>query len=597
MTTRASRSPRRRTVVALAVVLIILTAFVVRLVDIQVVRASEHRADSQSLGLGFSRELFGARGQIVDENGQILAANVMQYDLELDPKNVFARLADDDENGLDGTAKWPGEAARIARITGQTPEEVEKLVADAVERDPGSRWVSLAKRLSTDQYMALRELKLPYLTMPPHPARTYPDGAVAGNVVGFVGSDGEPLAGLEVSENACLAPENGSESYERGKDGVIIPGTQRTTPAVDGGTLQLTINRDLNWFMQQLIAEQVQNQNANWGSIFVVEVETGKVRAAAEYPTVDPNDVGASASEDRGSRIFSASFEPGSTFKPLTAATLIDQGVATPLQPIIPAAGREELRNGITINDVFSHDTFNYTLTGALVDSSNVALSKFGDLVSQDTRYDYLKKFGIGDGSAIGFDGEAKGNVPPPPWDDATHWTTTFGQYYSTTIPEEASFYQTIANGGQRVPLRLVESCTAGDGTVSEPEVPEPDQVVKPETAAAVTDMLENVYMQVANHDTIAIPGYRVATKTGTAEKHDPENGGYKSGVYFTTMAGYAPADDPKYVVILTLDEPQKTRMSAANAPGFQKAMTQVLKTYRVLPSDSAGPEILPKYE
>lgn len=597
MTTRATRSPRRRTVVALAVVLAVLVAFIVRLVDIQVVSARELRADSQGLGLLFSRDLYGSRGEIVDENGQILASNVMQYDADLDPKNIFGRSADDDALGRDGAERWPAEAAQIAAITGQTPEEVEQIVADAVASNPDSQWVQLKKGLSTDQYVQLRDLRLPYLTMPQHPARTYPDGAVGGNLVGFVGSDGAPLAGLEISENDCLTPTNGRESYERGKDGVVIPGTQEVTPAENGGLLQLTINRDLQWFMTQLIAEQVQNQNANWGSIFVVEVKTGKVRAAAEYPTVDPNDVAASDPDDRGSRIFAASFEPGSTFKPLTAAALIDQGVASPLEPVIPAAGREELRNGITINDVFSHDTFNYTLTGALVDSSNVALSKFGDLVSQETRYDYLKKFGIGDGSAIGFDGEAKGNVPAPPWDDASHWTTTFGQYYTTTIPEEASFYQAIANGGLQVPLRLVESCTAADGTVVEPELPAAEQVVKPSTADAVTDMLENVYMQVANHDTIAVPGYRVASKTGTAEKHDPETGGYKSGIYFTTMAGFAPADDPEYVVLLTLDEPQKTRMSAANAPGFQKAMTQVLKTYRVMPSGSAGPEILPKYE
>jgi cell division protein FtsI (penicillin-binding protein 3) len=594
MTTRTTRSPRRRTVVALAVVLSILGVFVVRLVDIQVVNADDHRADSAGVGMVASNKLTAARGTIVDETGAVLAGNTMLYDAQVDPQNILNQKFSD---GRTVQEVWPEQAAQIAAITGQTPEQVQQIVADVLAANADSQWAQIATRLSTDQYQALVALDLPFLYTTPHPARSYPDGAVGGNLVGFVGSDGEALAGLELSQNDCLSGEDGAESYERGKDGVVIPGTRKQTPAEDGGTLQLTINRDLQWYMQQLVAEEVQNQEANYGTILVQEVATGKIRAAAEYPTVDPNNVTASADADRSSRIFTYEFEPGSTFKPVTASTIIDSAGVTPLTPTIPAAGRETLPGDVTINDVFSHPSYNYTMTGALVDSSNVALSKFGTLVSDEVRYDYLKRFGVGKKTEVGFPGERTGILHDAPWDQASHYTTTFGQSFTVTVPQVASVYQTIANDGVRMPLSLVESCTTSSGEVIEPELPEPEQVIKPQTAADVTLMLENVFQQVTNRKVLAIDGYRMATKSGTAEKANEDGSGYKQGIFYTTLAGFAPADDPKYVVIFTLDEPKKNRMSSANAAGFQKAMTQVLKTYRVLPSSTPGPEILPKYQ
>lgn len=591
MSTRATRSPRRRTVIALAVVLAVLGAFVVRLVDIQIVNADDLRADSLGVGLGATNTLYGARGTITDETGALLAGNVMRYDAQVDPQNVIGQVFAD---GRSVEEVWPEQAAEIAEITGQTPAEVQNIVADTLADNPDSQWAQIKTGLSTDQFQALRDLALPYLYMTEHPARAYPDGAVAGNLIGFVGADGEALAGLEIAEDDCLGATNGLETYERGKDGVIIPGTHVEDPATDGGTLQLTINRDLQWYLQQMIAEEVQNQEANYGTVFVVEVDSGKVRAAAEYPSVDPNDPTATAAENRGSRIFSYTFEPGSTYKPVTAATIIEEGAATPLTPVLSASGRETFPNGVTINDIFSHEAYPYTLTGALVDSSNVALSKFGELVPDEVRHDYLARFGVGGGTAIGFPGEESGLLHDVPWDDASHYTTTFGQYYTVTVPQVASVYQTIANGGLKMPLSIVESCTTAAGEVVETETPAPVRVISESTADQVTLMLENVFQQVTNHKVIEVDGYRMATKSGTAQKPDGQ-GGYKQGIFYTTLAGFAPADDPRYVVILTLDEPKKNRASAANAPGFQKAMTQVLKTFRVLPSEGE-PEILPKY-
>jgi cell division protein FtsI (penicillin-binding protein 3) len=145
------------------------------------------------------------------------------------------------------------------------------------------------------------------------------------------------------------------------------------------------------------------------------------------------------------------------------------------------------------------------------------------------------------------------------------------------------------------MPLTIVESCTRPDGTVVTPELAEPEQVISETTSAHMREMLENVFLQAPYAKTVEIPGYRLGGKTGTGEKPDLVNGGYKAGVYYTTMVGFAPADDPEYVVVVTLDEPTKVTSSAANATAFQKAMTQVLKTYRVMPSTSS-PELLPKF-
>ncbi|WP_424447978.1 peptidoglycan D,D-transpeptidase FtsI family protein [Microbacterium arborescens] len=591
MTTRATRSPRRRTVVALLVVLIVLVAFIVRLVDIQVVNADEHETDARNLAMEAGSDVFGTRGNITDTNGATLATTTSVYDAKIDPKLAAQGIKRKNDAGETITITWPELAAEIAAVTGQDAAEVEGIVTTAVAADPESRFAYLDRGISTAQYRALADLKLPFVGFDANPHRTYPDGAVAGNVIGFVGSDEAPLEGMESLQNSCLQSSDGKIRYMRGLDGVVIPGTEVQDPApVDGGTLRLTIDRDLQWYMQQLIAEQSQNLGAESGSILVVEVATGKIRAAAEYPSVDLNDIQASDPADRGSRLFRDSYEPGSTFKPVTAATAIEAAGLTPLSTAW-SPDRMEFPNGAVVNDSEHHEAQNLTLTGGLVTSSNVALSQFGSQVDPETRLEYLKKFGVGEGTALNWSGEPKGTyIPTDQWDNQTYYTTTFGQAFTVTAPQVASVYQTIANGGVREPLSLVESCTAADGTVTEPELPDPVRVIQESTASQVSTMLENVFAQGTLAEDIAIPGYRMAGKTGTAQKVDPNTGAYKDNLYYTSLVGYAPADDPKYVVLTAFDEPKTLRLSAANRPAFQKAMTQVLKHYRIMPSDSQTP-------
>jgi cell division protein FtsI (penicillin-binding protein 3) len=579
--------------VALGVVLAVLAGFVVRLVDIQVVNADEHVKDSLNVAFAGKEELYGTRGSIVDTNGQVLAGSILQYDCQLDP----LLITQIDSAVLEKKSKyrlWADVSDDVAAITGQTPEEVRQIVGDALAANSATQYALLKKGLSTEQFRDLADLKVPYLHCQEHPARSYPDGAVAGNLIGFVGSDGQPLESLEKAQNACLAASDGQLTYEQGKDGVIIPGTEKQDPATDGGTLKLTIDRDLQWYLQQLIAEQTQNMAAQRGAILVYEVKTGKVRAAAEYPTVDPNNFAAAEVGDRTSSIFLHEFEPGSTFKGLTAATVIDAGGQTP-ESTVTASGLENFPGGVRVRDSFQHPAYDYTLTGVLIDSSNAGISKFSEKVDKQTRYDYFKKFGIGDGTDSGYPGEADGLIyPAGEWGAQTTYNTAFGQGVTTTMPELARAYGAIVDGGVRMPLQIVESCTKADGTVVKPELAAPERVISESTSAQMREMLENVFLQANYAKAVEIPGYRIGGKTGTGEKSDG-NGHYKQGVYYTTMVGFAPADDPEYVVVVTLDEPTKVTSSAANATAFQKAMTQVLKTYRIMPS-TTSPVLLPKF-
>ncbi|MCT1479647.1 penicillin-binding protein 2 [Microbacterium sp. p3-SID336] len=588
MTTRATRGSRRRTVVALAVILSVLVAFVVRLIDIQVVSADEHV--SQSLEhIGAGSTIPGQRGSIVDAGGTVLASSVMVYDAQLSPQVIM--LVEEKDPAL----PWAEASEKIAAITGQTGDEVRALVANALAENPDSQYAPLKKGLNTEQYIALRDLGLgSYLSLKARETRVYPNGAVAGNVLGFLDNTGEAKAGVEQLEESCLAPVDGEETYRKGKDGVVIPGSEKVVDAVDGGTVQLTINSDLQWYLQQMIGEEAQKQGAKAGTVTVVEVATGKIRAAAEWPAMDPNDLDSSTPETRYSQIFHRDFEPGSTFKAITAAAAMEGAGLTPLSTVT-ASSRETFPNGAVVNDAFTHPAYNYTLAGGLIDSSNVALSKFGTMVAPEVRYDYLQKFGVGE-KTLDFPSEVSGLLHPvSDWDSQSLYTTTFGQYFTVTAPQLAGAYQAIANGGEKIDLSLVESCTGADGTVVDAPKPQHEQIIAPQTAADLTRMLENVAVQGGNADRIQVPGYRVTSKTGTAQVSDG-NGGYKAGVYYTSMVGFAPVDDPQYVVVVTLDEPTKVVSSAATASAFQKAMTQVMKTYRVMPSSVPMDELLPKF-
>ncbi len=565
----------------------VFAAFVVRLIDIQIVNASQLQADAAKKT---SSELtvYGERGSIVDTNGNVLAGSVMRYDLSVAPVNVneFSRTSDDGEKTKVSVEQA---ASEIADIVGTTGKKVLDIIDGALADNPESLYAPLAKSIDVDQYREIDALDVPWLYAKKHPARLYPNGAVAGNVVGFVGSDRTPLAGVELYMDSCLQSQNGVQAYQRGKDGVAIPGSMRTVePAQNGGTVKLTIDSDLQWYAQQRLAEQVEATHGTWGIVTVMEAATGKLRAVAEYPSVDPSNVSGTAAADRGSRAFTTPYEPGSTFKTLLAASLIDAGLADPTTHVV-ADGWYHPSNGAEIKDSFAHGPMNLTLTGVLAESSNTGISQLGERMSAKDRYEYLKKFGVGSKSAVGFPGESSGLLHPwNDWDNQTFYATMFGQGLSTTAIQDVSAYQALANGGVRLPAQLVEGCIQPDGTVTDVPSSKGTRVVSEKAANLTVEMLESVPTEGHFGTTLQIPGYRVAAKSGTAQQGDG-SGGLKS-TYIVSMTGMAPAENPEYVVSVTIANPTTIRSSAAAAPTFQQVMTQVLKSYDVPPSTEPAP-------
>lgn len=570
-----SRSTRARLSLAVLLVIALVGVFITRLVDIQVVRAGELAAQSEQTR---SSQIvtYGVRGDIVDASGAVLADSVERYDITASPRNAW--------NRDDAMARVTAELEQIAAITGQQPGELlEVLLAD-----PDSDFAYLTQAVTLDVFDAVAALEIGWVYFELRPARSYPNGQIAGNLIGFIGTEG-PQAGLELSMDACLASTDGVAVYDRGVDGVRLPGSLETTqPARDGGTLRLTIDRDLQWYVQQRTAQTALELGATWATAVVMRVSDGALMAVADWPTVDPNNVDDAPRDALGSRAFAVPYEPGSTIKVLTAASVIDAGVAGPTTGVV-APYRIDLDNGSSIKDWTWHETWNLTLTGALVESSNTAVAAFTDMLSAQARYDYLRGFGFDERTEVQFGGESAGLVhEPQDWDQHTNYAVQFGQGLQVTSVQLASAYQALANDGVRMPVTLVAGCEWPDGTVTDAPSGEGRRVISETAAQQTVLMMEKVATESGSAPNLQIPGYRVAVKSGTAEV--AENGVYTDKVVIS-YAGMAPAEDPEYVVIATAGIPG-SMMSGRIAKTFTDIMAMTLTTFRVTPSTTAAPEL-----
>lgn len=569
-----TRRGGRRFGVAIALVIVVVVAFSVRLVDIQIVSASTLTQEAKDRR-AFQVPVYGTRGDIIDRNGSVLADSVERYDITASPKVAlgFTEMNGSVEQALAG----------IAAVTGQDPIAMMAVL----QEDPSSDYAVLSKGLTLEQFQAVDALGIPWAYAVRVQGRTYPNGAVAGNLIGFVGTD-EPLAGLERSENSCLAAQDGVLSYERSEDGVRIPDTEVTEePAVDGGTLQLTIDRDLQWYLQESVAKAAANFGATWGSAAVVRISDGAIMALTDWPALDPNDFENADPGVTGSHAFAIPYEPGSIMKPINAAIAIDLGTVTP-NTQLDAPYAKDFGEAGRITDATWHDP-HLTVTGSLVESSNTGTSGIADTMPNEPRYDYLRAFGFGKVSEVDFTGESGGYLPElQDWDSRTRLVMGYGQAMSTTILQMASAYQVIGNDGVRMPLKLVQSCTLPDGSVVTPDIGEPVQVIRPETAAQTRNMLEMVFLHNGVTDSLAIPGYRLGVKSGTAEVS--ENGEYGNKTVIS-YAGLVPIDRPEYSIVVSLGVPWAA-FSSNLAPYWRVVASQVITMFHVQPSTGSATEL-----
>lgn len=579
------KTHRRRAAVAIAAVIVIVIVFVVRLVDVQVVRADaldRQAAESR----GNVSTIDGTRGSIVAADGTVLARSVLRYDFIATPK-FTKKPFDRTVGGKKEKVSLQEAASEIAKITGQKPSDITGPIHDALARNTNSMYAPIVKGVDVDTYQKLKALQIPWLDSTSHQVRVYPNGAVAGNILGFLNGDGSPQAGLEKGENKCLAGSNGEETYQIGADGVTIPGSTKVQKAAkEGGELVTTINPDLQWFAQDELAKVVPQLGAQFGMVSVVSIKDAKIRVAAQYPSADPNNLDATPVADWDAMMFQDRYEPGSIFKPLTAAALIDSGRASPTtQLVVPDTLAPQ--KGVFVADDEFHPVQHLTLTGVLTESSNVGMSELGTSMPDQQRYDFMKKFGIGDKTAVNFPGEVPGEfTKPSDWDAQQRYATTFGQGLSTTQAQMLSAYQAIANGGVKIPLSLIEGCKQADGTMTDVPSTKGTRVVSAQTSQEILGMLENVLKggPLSTLPPSEIPGYLVAAKTGTAQETDG-NGGYLKGKYYVSVMGVAPVDNPQYLVSVNLGFPTTITSSLAAGPLFKTMMSQVLTSLRVPPS------------
>ena len=347
---------------------------------------------------------------------------------------------------------------------------------------------------------------------------------MAGNVLGFTheGDRNRELigaAGLELTQNKLLTGTDGKGSEEVGRSGVIIPtGEQEDKPARPGATVRTTLNSDLQSIAQETIDRTVSAQHADWGVVVAMEPATGKVVVLADSNSVDPSDPSATSEENRTARSVQAVFEPGSVGKVVTFATVLEEGAVKPEDTwTVPYTLRVE--SGESFEDSHEHETQTMTTAGILAKSSNTGTIQIGQKVSDDVRYDYMKRFGWGQATGIEMPAESDGILyPPSSWDDRTRYATMFGHGVAGTALQSLQVLATVANKGVRVAPRVIDAWIDADGKETPQARPEEVRVVSEATAKTLTEMLIGVTQEGGTAESASINGYLVAGKTGTSE-------------------------------------------------------------------------------
>lgn len=560
---------RRRLRGAAILMAIVLSLFGARLIQIQGLDATTYAASAEQARLT-TVALPATRGAVTDSEGVPFATTV-------EARNVTA----DQTLVVDPAAS----AVKLSPLLGVSASTLQ-------ERLTGERrFVYLAKAIAPATWSKVRDLKVPGVFSERATKRVYPGAELAANVVGFVGADGRGLGGLELSLDEQLAGRDGAATYETAAGGRQIPtGTDTVDAAVPGRDVVLTIDRDIQWVAQRAIADKVAEAKAESGTVVVMDPRTGRVLALATAPSFDPGDPTATAAKNRGNRALTEIYEPGSTSKVMTAAAVIEEGKANPSTRFTVPGGL--LRGGKVFRDHNPHGTLQLTLNGVMAKSSNIGTILAAEKLPPRTLYSYLKKFGIAEPTGLGFPGESRGLLADPSeWSDTSFPTIAFGQGLSLNAVQATSVFATLANNGVRIPPRLVDAYVTGDGervaAKAEPSV----RVVSARTASKVRQMLESVVSDQGTAPMAGVPGYRVAGKTGTAQRVDPTCGCYRG--YTASFIGMAPADKPELVVSVTLQDPKRGHYGGMlGGPVFKRVMSFALQDQRIPPTGRPAPRL-----
>lgn len=555
--------------------------FGVRLVQVQAVQANDYRNRAVN-EMEKVKTLQAPRGEITDINGVAFARSVAATSIVVDqtqilnPRKVAAFVAPilgmsvaEVEISLTGTRKWNMVAANAKPAT----------------------WLKLSNAIDTynSQFKGMSPERIIGFFPERSYVREYPSGNLIASLIGFVNHDGVGATGLESSMNSIISGVDGKYSYANGYK-AEIPGSQsEIVPAQSGTSIRLTVDRDIQWVAAKAIADAVKSSNAISGTVIVMDPKTGQILAHATAPTFDPNNTSKVSLVAMRNPSVQDVYEPGSTGKVMTLAAAIEEKKITPNTVFtIPYALKRSTK---VFHDHEPHATQRLTTSGILAVSSNTGSIQIGEMLSHDTLYSYLTKFGIGSKTGSGLPGESKGILPKvKDWSGTTAPTVAFGQGYSLTAMQATSVFATIANDGIRVSPTVIAGKSDSSGNFTPTDTRESVRVISSETAQTMRLMMESVVSAYGTAPTAAIAGYRVAGKTGTAMRIDDTCGCYRG--YTASFIGFAPADKPAYVISVTIQDPKGMHWGGAlGGPVFKKVMSFVLQSKGIAPT---GSEIVP---
>jgi cell division protein FtsI (penicillin-binding protein 3) len=576
------RLAHSRIAILVTVIFGVLILFACQLVRVQVIQANAYQAKAAN-EMQSTRVIPAPRGEITDVNGigfarSVSAINIVVDQTQIsDPARVAAFVApilnlpaEDIQNSITGTRKY----------------------SIVLKNARPALWDRLTEELyNYNKTLENKELENRIIGFFPERVfiREYPSGSLVSSLIGFVRADGIGASGLESGQNSVVTGVDGRYSYAPGY-GAEIPGSQRELVAAKSGTnIRLTIDRDVQWVAAEAIAKAVKDSAASSGTVIVMDPKTGEIVAHATAPTFNPNNTkNVELSLMRNPSVQDV-YEPGSTGKVMTMAAALEEKTVSPTTVFtVPYMIR---RGGEAFHDHDRHPIQHLTTSGILAVSSNTGTIQVGETLSNDTLYNYLRKFGIGSKTGSGLPGESAGILRPvSDWSRTTAPTVAFGQGYSLTAMQATSVFATIANNGVRVSPTVIAGTSDASGHFTPAANRTSTRVISEDTAVKLRIMMESVVSSQGTAPSAAIPGYRVAGKTGTANRYDQNTGRYSG--YTASFIGFAPADAPRYVISVTLQEPKNGYYGGSlGGPVFKKVMTFVLQSENVAPT---GTKVLP---
>lgn len=551
---------------------------IAQLFSVQIVRAGtiSERAATELLR---TSTLLAPRGVISDVNGVELARSVAAITIVVDQAQI----------------KNPKLVAQVTSpVLQMDEEELTSLYTGTlrykiiVKNGKPAMWSALQKTISDYNTEVLKEKgglakRIVGFFSERGYIREYPTGTLASSLIGFINHEGVGAAGIESSLNSELSGTNGQYMFDNGA-GTIIPGSAKIrTEAKAGTSVRLTVDRDIQWVAQDAISKAVASSRAKSGTVIVMDPKTGAIIAQASAPTFNPaKPIVGNLNVIRNPAVQDV-YEPGSTGKVITyAAALEEKKLTANSVYTVPYSMKVA---GTKFSDHERHPTQRLTATGALAVSSNTASIKIGQQLGSKTLYQYLTDFGFGKSTGSHLPGESAGLLRPvSDWSGTSLPTFAFGQGYSVTSLQATSVFATIANDGVRVTPTVVAGTTDASGNYIPAKDQKSKRVISAETAKEIRTMLESVVSANGTAPTAAIPGYRVAGKTGTAMKFNSDCSCYSG--YTASFIGFAPADNPAYVVSVAIQEPQGMHWGGAlGGPVFAKVMKFVLQSKHIAPS------------